>query len=94
MKERGETYEDVVALVAAAPGSRWNEPGDEDYFPPVTIEGDAWLDIEFDDGYGVAEGCWFTVWTAKRVYFPKEYDGAEGVRSAPRDPCDEAMRHV
>ncbi|MEM9263964.1 MAG: hypothetical protein AAGA46_00395 [Cyanobacteria bacterium P01_F01_bin.13] len=52
------------------------------------------LDREFDDSYGGAEGCPFTLWTHKRVYFPTEYDGAEGVKSAPRNPSNEKTEHV
>ncbi len=55
---------------------------------------DADLDQEFDPGYGSAEGCPFTVWTAKFVYFPWVYDGAEGVESVPRHPNGEAKGHV
>lgn len=47
----------------------------------------------FDDSYGGTNGCAFTVWTAKRVYFPICYDGSEWVGSAPRDPRDEACGH-
>ena len=52
------------------------------------------FDTEFYDGFGGADGCHFTVWTAKRVYFPVVYDGAESVGSAPRNPCSEACAHV
>lgn len=51
------------------------------------------LDYEFDDGFGVPEGPPFTLWTKNRVYFPIEYDGAEGVASVPRNPCDERINH-
>ena len=51
------------------------------------------LDVEFSEGYGAEEGKPFTLWTTKRVYFPIVYDGSEWVGSAPRNPCDEAMRH-
>ena len=72
MKERGESWEDVVACTLT----------DEE------------LDAEFDDGLGLIEGKSFTLWTKKRVYFPWAYDGSEYCGSAPRDPCDEATRHV
>ena len=52
------------------------------------------LDVVFDGGFGGREGVSFTLWTAKRVYFPVTYDGYESVGSAPRDPCDEACAHV
>lgn len=52
------------------------------------------LDMAFDSGYGGSEGKHFTLWTAKRVYFPAVYDGAEWCESVPREPCDEATAHV
>lgn len=55
---------------------------------------DAELDTRFDDGFGSNEGKSFTLWTKARVYFPTDYDGLEGVRSVPRDPCDEATMHI
>jgi hypothetical protein len=51
------------------------------------------LDREFSAGWGSCEGVPFTLWTHRRVYFPTVYDGAEEVRSVPRDPCDEMTRH-
>ena len=60
----------------------------------MTMPRAGFLDIEFDDGFGGHEGVPFTLWTKDRVYFPMEYDGADLVRSAPRNPCDEAMDHV
>lgn len=49
---------------------------------------------EFNDYSGLIEGCSFTLWTKKRVYFPACYDGAEWVESVPRDPCDEETHHI
>jgi hypothetical protein len=57
------------------------------------LESDA-MSVPFDTSFGHAQGCPFTLWTKTRVYFPTEYDGAEGVRSASRDPCEEATKHV
>lgn len=55
---------------------------------------DAELLEDFDDGYGCTAGKPFTAWSAKYVYFPVQYDGAEWVGSAPRNVCDEATYHV
>lgn len=52
------------------------------------------LDAEFDCSFGSAEGEPFTLWTHRRVYFPVVYDGSEWVGSVPRNPCDEASKHV
>ena len=55
---------------------------------------DGELDCEFYSGYGVAEGCAFTLWTDERVFFPVVYDGAEWVTSVPRNPTDEKTSHI
>lgn len=55
---------------------------------------DAEMSVKFNGGYGSEEGCSFTAWSEKRVYFPVCYDGAEWVGSAPRNPCEEHTRHV
>jgi hypothetical protein len=47
---------------------------------------DAEMDKKFDNGYGVSQGCSFTVWTKSAVYFPLVYDGAEWVGSVSRNP--------
>ena len=47
----------------------------------------------FDSGFGRTEGCSFTAWGEKYVYFPIGYDGAERVGWVPRNPCDEASDH-
>lgn len=52
------------------------------------------LDFMFDNGYGGSNGYHFTAWTKDRVFFPVQYDGAEWVGSAPRNPCDEKTEHV
>ena len=52
------------------------------------------MDAGFDDSWGMSSGRPFTAWTERRVYFPAVYDGREWVASAPRNPCDEATRHV
>ena len=52
------------------------------------------LDREFNDSYGTGEGCPFTLWTEKRVYFPVTYDGSEWASSVPRNPCEEKCHHV
>ena len=52
------------------------------------------LQRNFDNGYGIAEGIPFLLWTSTRVYFPVQYDGSEWVDSVPRHPCKEVMYHV
>lgn len=65
----------------------------EDFSKMVSTMTDEELDTRFDTGYGGHEGCAFTAWGDKYVYFPIVYDGAEWVGSAPRNPCDEASEH-
>ena len=51
------------------------------------------MDIEFNGGYGGAEGKSFTAWSERYVYFPVVYDGAEWVGRAPRNPCKQVTEH-
>ena len=48
---------------------------------------------EFDSDFGCIEGVPFTAWSAKTVYFPISYDGAEWVGSVSRHPDGEATEH-
>ena len=52
------------------------------------------MNVKFDSGFGGTEGCPFTVWTEKRVYFPVEYDGSEYVASVSRNPDGIATGHI
>lgn len=52
------------------------------------------MDVVFYSGFGGAEGVPFTIWTKRRVYFPTEYDGAEGVASVSRNPDGKRTEHV
>lgn len=54
---------------------------------------DGQLTTQFDNGYGGKEGVPFTAWTAKTVYFPMCYDGAEWVGSVSRHPDGQATKH-
>ena len=54
---------------------------------------DADMVKEFDSGYGGTEGVPFTAWTAKTVYFPICYDGAEWVGSVSRHPDGKPTEH-
>lgn len=48
----------------------------------------------FYDGYGVEQGCQFTLWTRNRVYFPACYGGDEWVASVSRNPDGKPTRHI
>lgn len=51
------------------------------------------MNMDFDAGYGCIEGTPFTAWTAKTVYFPICYDGAEAVGSVSRHPDGKPTNH-
>lgn len=51
------------------------------------------MDVKFDSGYGNTEGLPFTAWSAKTVYFPVCYDGAECVGSVSRHPDGKPTSH-
>lgn len=44
------------------------------------------LDIEYDSGFGGADCFPMYAWTASRVFFIAEYDGATHVAWIPRNP--------
>ena len=67
--------------------------GDDERILGTTLT-DEEYDKEFDAGFGGSEGCPFTLWTDRRVYFPDTYDGSEWAASVPRNTCDEATDHV
>jgi hypothetical protein len=52
------------------------------------------FDREFNGGYGCSNGCHFTAWGGKYVYFPAVYDGSEWIAFVPRNPCLQATSHV
>lgn len=58
-----------------------------------TLSGEE-MAVEFDTDFGGTNGQPFTVWTEKRVYFPTEYDGAEGVASVSRHPDGKPTEHI
>lgn len=60
--------------------------------PQISTFSDGELDEEFDPGFGENGGCSFTLWTALRVYFPLNYDGAMEVRSISRHPDGRVTR--
>lgn len=52
------------------------------------------LDYEFDEGLGAAANCnAIYAWTAGKVIFVVEYDGATRLKAIPRNPtaCDPEM---
>lgn len=87
-----ESWSDIVAG-CAQPNARY----DDREGPVVVWPSEAFtaeMDRKFDSGYGGEEGAHFTVWTAKRVYFPAGYDGSEWCGSVSRDPDGAPTAHV
>ena len=54
---------------------------------------DGQLTTQFNNDYGSKKGVPFTAWTARTVYFPVCYDGAEWVGSVSRHPDGQATEH-
>lgn len=77
----------------------WREKFQKEIFPHTkdTIEDlvfeskkpSTLLDREFDDGFGGAEGTPFIAWSENFVYFSRDYDGADYIEYAPRNPPKE-----
>ena len=53
---------------------------------------DEQLDVPF--GFGDVDAAAFTLWTARSVYFPVVYDGAESVGRVSRHPDGAPTEHV
>jgi hypothetical protein len=74
----------LVELEMGDHGDTWNDV--------VGIANRGALDLGHTSGYDLPPK--FTVWTAKRVYFPVSAigdDGCDTIASAPRNPCDEGV---
>lgn len=71
----------------------------------MAANGESWAQVEahtlsefdlqrrFHTGFGRLCGSPFTLWTARYVYFPVQYDGRESVGFVSRHPSGEASRH-
>ena len=49
---------------------------------------------KFDGSFGCPEGCHFTAWGERYVYFPVTYDGSEWIEAVPRNPELIATNHL
>lgn len=81
------TWDKLIAAAMSEAGETW----DDVEATTLTLQQ---LAAEFDDGYGIAEGCPFTIWTKSRVYFPAVYDGAEWVACVSRNPDGNPTNHI
>lgn len=80
-REFGETVE---AIVVGAHDRR--KPADGECVILSREDGLKKLDEDYDSGYGSADCYPFYAWTASRVFFVQEYDGATGIGWVPRMP--------
>lgn len=81
----GETIEAIV--VGKHDDAAWSAPPLSDEHVLLSREaGLAKLDAEYDNGYGGADCFPFWAWTASRVFFVTEYDGATSIAWVPRAP--------
>lgn len=82
----GEPVEAVV--VGKHYRSRWDEetPRADEEVVLGREAGLAKLDQDYDNGYGGADCYPFWAWSASRVFFVAEYDGATSVVWVPRNP--------
>lgn len=81
-----KTWKALITEELKLQGESW------DNIASITLTEDE-LNQEFDDDFGCVEGKPFTAWTARRVYFPVCYDGAEWVESVSRDPDGQPTEH-
>jgi hypothetical protein len=85
--------EDIEAVVIGEMG--WQNYGDDErHAPGLARKGEllSWaearglLDYPYDTGYGAPDCQAITAWTATKVIWVTQYDGATFLRSAPRHP--------
>lgn len=84
-KHFGETIESIVV---GRHDTEWRNPAkdDENVLLPREVALEK-LDVDFDNGYGGADCFPIYAWTASRVFFIDEYDGATGLAWVPRHPA-------
>ena len=90
LKQALKDEEDEIVKICAQEVNRWGETKDKPRY--CDIDDPLFLKV-FDSGYGGTEGCHFTVWGKKNIYFPVCYDGSEWVGAVRRNPCLEASEH-
>ncbi len=84
-REAGETIEFIV--VGQHDNHKWDgTPNADENILLSREDGLKKLDVDYDSGFGGADCFPLYAWTASRVYFIHEYDGATGLQWAPRNP--------
>lgn len=89
LREMEAFYGEPIEAIVVGPHDRapYNaRPAPDENVVLSRDAGLAKLDVDYDDGYGSADCYPFWAWTASRVFFVGEYDGATGVVYAPRQP--------
>lgn len=89
LKENGDELQN---LVVQTPCNPYDEP--QETKPRYADIDDAEFAAPFDPGYGGENGCWFTAWGKRWIYFPASYDGAEWIAKVPRSVCLYATMHI
>ncbi len=108
--EEAARGEPIEAIVVASVGTSYR-PADDRFEQADALAGQvvSWekmrplLAYEYDSGYGSADCHAITAWTASRVIFVGEYDGATGMNWLPRNPvvhcpemsgCTDAYQYI
>ena len=67
---------------------------------PIDLRNETWADVEYMasngslDEYPYSGDRNYTIWTARYVYFPVQYDGDYWTAYVPRHPVDVATEPV
>lgn len=92
-RERSSDDSPIEAWCAFERHHQYGEPAPDLLRGAGPPTGD-WFTRSFDAGFGIEQGSEFTIWTARRVYFPACYDGSEWVASVSRHPDAEPTAHI
>lgn len=88
LNRQDESIEDIEAITVGA-NRHQDEPETHHVDDPEAL-----AEWEGYTGHGLPELPNIHVWTEDRVYAKNVYDGAEGIRSVPRDPSLEDPDHL
>lgn len=87
LEKRGEGKEDLITVVVGDFVGRGATEGE-------VVEYEELAEYEGDVGYGGENLPRLHAWTEQRVYFKSVYDGAESVKSVPRNPTDDVPQSL
>jgi len=84
---------EIIEAIVIGPHDNSRRVGEKDPKAGVLLsveEALALLDEDYSDGYGGADCRPFYAWTATKVWFVGEYDGATWLAWTPRHPVENA----